>query len=73
MLFRSHLLIHRHVIDERDFDIYESVLEAESCFELGNHIINDTYVLVGTAFIEMARFVTERSLGGSVTFSNFHY
>ena len=68
-----HPLVHRHVIDERDFDVYESVLEAEGCFELGNHIINDTYVLVGTAFIEMARFITERSLGGSVTFSNFHY
>ncbi|MBX0301905.1 KR domain-containing protein [Cryobacterium sp. 1639] len=68
-----HPLVHRHVVEGRDLDVFESELTAATTLELGEHVINGQHVLVGTAVIEMATVVASRLLGGRVVLSNLHY
>ncbi|HEY1176288.1 MAG TPA: beta-ketoacyl synthase N-terminal-like domain-containing protein, partial [Phytomonospora sp.] len=70
---RLHPLVHRHAAEGRGLDVFESELSAGDCFELGEHVINGRHVLVGTALVEMARFIAERQLGGPSALTNLHY
>ncbi|MEV0648309.1 SDR family NAD(P)-dependent oxidoreductase [Phytomonospora sp. NPDC050363] len=68
-----HPLVHRHAVEGRDLDVFESDLSAGNCFELGEHVINGRHVLVGTAIIEMAHTVSSRLLGRRPLLRNLHY
>lgn len=68
-----HPLVHRYVAQTPDFDVFESELSAQSCFELGEHRINGVNVLVGTALIEMATVISEFVKGGICSLGSLHY
>lgn len=68
-----HPLVHRHVVEGVDLDVFESDLSAGNCFELGEHRINDVNVLVGTGLVEMAYVIASRIFGTRCVLSNLHY
>ncbi|GIG70506.1 SDR family NAD(P)-dependent oxidoreductase [Phytomonospora endophytica] len=70
---KLHPLVHRHTVEGRGLDVFESELSAPTCFELGEHVINGRHVLVGTALVEMAQFIAARVLGRPPVLTNLHY
>lgn len=70
---RLHPLVHRHVVEGRGLDVFESDLSAGTCFELGEHVINGRHVLVGTGVVEMAYVIARRVLGATPVLTNLHY
>ncbi|KOP78299.1 phosphopantetheine attachment protein [Lysinibacillus sp. FJAT-14745] len=59
---KLHPLIHQCVLDTHQMQVYETELSIDTCWELKYHKINGVHVLPGTAFIEMAQFVSRRYL-----------
>ncbi|UNK19972.1 SDR family NAD(P)-dependent oxidoreductase [Paenibacillus sp. N3/727] len=61
-LAKLHPLVHKCVLDTHQMQVYATDMSIDSCWELKSHKINGVYVLPGTAFIEMAQFVSSRFL-----------
>lgn len=71
--FAPHPLVHRHQFNGPGIDVYESEFSAATTFELGEHVVDGSCVLVGTAFLEMVCTVARQTLGERVVIENMHY
>lgn len=71
--FAPHPLVHRHQFNGPGIDVYESDFSAATTFELGEHVVDGSCVLVGTAFLEMVCAVARQTLGESIVIENMHY
>lgn len=52
-----HPYLDEYIKDSYHLKVYEKQISVENCWELRDHKINDTNVLPGTAFIEIAQYV----------------
>lgn len=69
-----HPLLHRHQLNGPDIDIFESDFSASTVFELGEHIVKGSHVLVGTAWVEMVITASKRLFEAPhVVLQNVHY
>lgn len=68
-----HPLVHRHQFNGPGVDVFESDFSASRTFELGEHVVDGSHVMVGTGFLEMAYSTARRFLGDAVRIDNMHY
>jgi polyketide synthase PksN len=70
----SHPLLDRLLVQTIDQDIYISRFNVDKHWVLKEHCLADTYILPGTAYLEMARECANRYMvGGAYEFRNVHF